>query len=120
MINPDKFQLGITAASMLTLPDPMPGIDEPMPNVGGRRTSLAGALTVQSWAKKRAWTLQWNLTDAQFPTVWQFWDGTKGLGPFILNDPQLTYQPVVNFADDPEHAVPYRGAHTVTFSLREV
>lgn len=112
-INTTKWQLGLTAGTLVTLPEPDQSIDRELSRVGGTLTSIAGNNTVQVFAFKRTWSITWtNLRDTDAITILQFWDPNigspgvyKGVGPFVMNDPDNTYQPTVNITEITENTL---------------
>lgn len=126
-VNTTKWQLGLTVATLVTWPEPDQGIDRPLSRIGGVQTSILGSNVSQTFAFKRTWTLNYtNLPDASFVLVAEFFDPNvatpgvyKGLGPFVLNDPDLTYQPTVNFTQMEESSV-VNGSRAVVVTLVEV
>jgi hypothetical protein len=126
-VNTTKWQIGLTVGTLITLPEPDQSIDRPLGRIGGTQTSILGSNTTQTFAFKRSWTIAWtNLSDTDAPTVLQFWDPNvgspgvyKGVGPFVFNDPDSTYQPTVNITQMDENA-PVNGRRTVTATIVEV
>ena len=126
-VNTTKWQLGTTVGTIITLPEPDQSIDRTLARIGGTQTSILGSTTTQAFAFKRSWTVTWtNLNDTDAATLLQFWDPNvptpgvyKGVGPFVLNDPDSTYQPTVNIVEAPENAL-VNGRRQVSFTLQEV
>lgn len=112
-VNTTKWQLGLTVGTLVTLPDPDQTVDRSLGRIGGIQTSILGSNVAQTFAFKRTWTLNYtNIFDADFVLINQFWDPNvaspgvyKGIGPFVLNDPDSTYQPTVNFTQMDESSV---------------
>jgi hypothetical protein len=126
-VNTTKWQLGLTVGSLITLPEPDQSIDRELGRIGGTQTSLLGSNTVQVFAFKRTWSLTWtNLRDTDAATILQFWDPNvgspgvyKGVGPFVFNDPDNTYQPTVNITQMTENALA-NGLRMLTATVVEV
>jgi hypothetical protein len=126
-VNPTKWQIGLTLGTLVTLPDPDQGVDRSLARIGGVQTSILGSNTTQAFAFKRTWTLTWtNLFDTDAATVLQFWDphvaspgAYKGVGPFVLNDPDNTQQPSVNITEVDESSVA-NGTRAVSMTIVEV
>ena|SRR5256885_10605182 len=126
-VNTTKWQLGLTVGTLVSLPEPDQSIDRELARVGGTQTSIAGSNTVQVFAFKRTWSLTWtNLRDADAVLILQFWDPNvaspgvyKGVGPFVLNDPDNTYQPTVNVTQMSENSQA-NGLRLITATIVEV
>lgn len=80
-----QIALAETGQAPVALPSPLPGYDASPAPIGSLQTTLDGSTLAQYVAWKRAWQLDFGvITEATYAAVSEWYDGTRGAGPFDL------------------------------------
>jgi len=116
----DAWKLGVSSGTLEFIPAPVKGVDRTLTQVYSMQQSRSGADTKHLVAYKRTWSLAFDyLTDTEYHILLKYWDGTKGLGPFVLLDPNDGgAQYTVNLLGLVE-TVPLKGDHACTLTMQE-
>jgi hypothetical protein len=116
-----NWQIGKHGGTLVSLRNPGTPTFE-LTLIGGQQVSLAGAQTQQTLAKKYSITWAWSgITNTDYNTIVQWWDGTQGNGPFDIIDPTIKNTVItVNIASLVPNPGPYQGLWSPEMVMVEV